>query len=276
MAQLRGVILDVDGTLVDSNDAHASAWMQALEEHGYTVPYEKVRGLIGMGGDNLLPEAAGLDIDQSPGSSIARRWEELFQKEYLPRLQAFPQVRELLRRMKDSGLKLVVASSAKASQLKPLLKLTGAEDVIEARTSSDDADSSKPDADIVASALRKLGFAPDEVLMLGDTPYDIQAAGKIGVKVVALRCGGFSDDDLKGALAIYDSPADVVLHYDESPFVKTGRWRGIDEAYATPDQAEGERTPGEKNTLNIGRTPGQAEGDRATIEADLRRQDKRP
>lgn len=273
MAELRGVILDIDGTLVDSNDAHASAWVRALQEHGYNVPYEDVRRLIGMGGDNLLPEVAGLDKEQEPGKTIAHRWSELFQEDYLPHLQAFPQVRELLQRMKDSGLKLVVASSAKLDHLEPLLKLAGADDLIEEQTSSDDADNSKPDPDIVASALHKLGFAPDEVLMLGDTPYDVQAAGKIGVKVVAVRCGGFSDDDLQRALAVYDSPADLLLHYDESPFAAAVRWRGVDEALATPDQAEGERDPGDKNTLNVGRTPGKAEGTREAVEESLRRQE---
>ncbi|MBI5667143.1 MAG: HAD family hydrolase [Chloroflexi bacterium] len=273
MAQLRGVILDVDGTLVDSNDAHAAAWVQALQEYGYSVPYEKVRQLIGMGGDNLLPAAAGLDKEQEPGKSIARRWSDLFQNDYLPHLRAFPKVRELLQRMTDSGLKLVAASSSKLDHVQALLKLAGAQDLVTGYTSSDDAENSKPDPDIVASALRKLGFTPDEVLMLGDSPYDVQAAGKIGVNVVAVRCGGFSDEDLRGALAIYDSPADLLLHYDESPFATSRRWRGVDEALATPDQAEGERDPGDKNTLNIGRTPGKAEGTRDAVEESLRRQE---
>lgn len=270
MADVRGVILDVDGTLVDSNDAHAFAWVEAFKEQGYDVPFEKVRRLIGMGSDNLLPAAAGLDKHQEPGKTIARRWGEIFESEYLPKLQAFPQTRELLQKMRYTGLTLVVASSAKQNHLKGLLQLVGAEDLIDDKTSSDDADRSKPEPDIIASALEKLGLAADEVLMLGDTPYDIEAANKIGVQVVAMRCGGFSDDDLKGAVAIYDSPAQILLEYASSPFASGSRWRIIDDSKATPDQAEGERDPDDKNTLNVARTPGQAEGDRQTVEEDLR------
>lgn len=220
MKQIRGVILDVDGTLVDSNDAHAHAWVDALAEHGISVPFEKVRPLIGMGGDKLLPEASGIGEDTPEGGRISERRGEIFKERYLPKLKAFPSTRELLRRMRDDGLKLVVASSAKEDELKSLLKIAGADDLIEEKTSSDDAENSKPDPDIVKAALESSGLAPDEVVMIGDTPYDIESASRAGVRVVAVRTGGWKDADLSGAIAIFDDPADLLARYESSPLGK--------------------------------------------------------
>jgi HAD superfamily hydrolase (TIGR01509 family) len=217
MKRIRGVILDIDGTLVDSNDAHAEAWVEALAEHGIRVEFEKVRRLIGMGGDKLLPEVSGIAEETDEGKSISERRGELFKERWLPHLKPFPKTRELLERMRDEGLELVVASSAKKDEMDPLLKIAGADRLIEEKTSSDDAENSKPDPDIVKAALDNLGYAPDEVLMLGDTPYDIEAADRTGVKVIALRCGGWNDDGLEGAVAIYDDPADLLANYESSP-----------------------------------------------------------
>jgi phosphoglycolate phosphatase-like HAD superfamily hydrolase len=119
----------------------------------------------------------------------------------------------------EHGVKLVVASSAKEEELKGLLKVCGADRFIEAKTSSDDADKSKPDPDIVHAALGSIGLPASEVLMLGDTPYDIEAAGRAGVAVIALRCGGWGDAQLARAIAIYDDPADLLKRFDESPLV---------------------------------------------------------
>ena len=217
MSKIRGIILDIDGTLVDSNDAHAKAWVEALAEHRINVPYEQVRGLIGKGGDKLLPEVSGISEETPEGEAISKRRGEIFKSRYLPHIKAFPRTRELLQRMRDDGLKLVVASSAKEDELKPLLEKAGAADLIEEKTSSDDAENSKPDPDIVKAALDGADFAAAEAVMLGDTPYDIEAASKAGVKVIAFRCGGWDDAGLAGAIAIYDGPADLLAHYDDSP-----------------------------------------------------------
>jgi HAD superfamily hydrolase (TIGR01509 family) len=217
LGHIRGVILDVDGTLVDSNDAHAQAWVDALAEHDIQVGFEKVRPLVGMGGDKLLPEVSGIEEDTPEGERISKRRGEIFKQRYLPTLKAFPSTRELLQRMRDEGLKLVVASSAKEDELNPLLKIAGADGLVEEKTSSDDAENSKPDPDIVKAALDGSGLAPDEVLMLGDTPYDIESASGAGVGVVAFRCGGWEDSDLSGAIAIYDGPADLLSNYESSP-----------------------------------------------------------
>lgn len=219
MAAFQGVILDVDGTLVDSNDAHARAWQAAFREHGHDADFDQIIRLVGMGGDHLIPEVCGLTKDSPEGTAINKRRGELFKTQELPRLKAFPHTRELLETMRAHGLRLTVASSAQGDELTPLLELAGAKDLVEAETSSSDAEKSKPDPDIVQAALAKLGLAPAQAVMLGDTPYDIAAASKAGVAVIALRCGGWDDEGLQGALAIYDDPADLLAHFDQSPLV---------------------------------------------------------
>ncbi|HYP29895.1 MAG TPA: HAD family hydrolase [Blastocatellia bacterium] len=218
---VRGVILDVDGTLVDSNDAHARAWVEALSEQGVEAEFEKARRLIGMGGDKLLPELSGIEEESPEGRRASERRGRIFKEKYLPSIKPLPGARELLKRMTEDGLKLTVASSAKKDELDPLLEVAGASDLMEEKTSSDDAENSKPDPDIVEAALGKAGLSPDEVVMIGDTPYDIESAGKAGVGVIALRSGGWKDEDLSGAIAIYEDPADLLAHYDESPLKKS-------------------------------------------------------
>lgn len=223
MAALRAVLLDIDGTLVDSNDAHAHAWEEALRHFGHDVPFEKVRALIGKGGDKLLAEAAGIDKETPHGKAIDQRRERTFKRDYLPRLKPFPEARELLRRLREEGLCLVVATSAQRAEMDALLELCGASELIDANTSSDDADKSKPDPDIIQAALRKADVSANEALMLGDTPYDLEAARRSGVETVAVRSGGWGDDALAGALAIYTDVADLRAHYDESPFARRRR-----------------------------------------------------
>ena len=155
------------------------------------------------------------------GEDLSRRRREIFRKKFLPRLQAFPQVRELLERMRSGGLKRVVASASRREQLEPMLRLAGIEDLVEAITSASEVEDPKPEPDVVAAALDKLALAPEQVLMLGDTPYDIEAAGKIGVRVVALCSGGWAAADLPGALAVYRDPADLLARFDTSPFACT-------------------------------------------------------
>jgi HAD superfamily hydrolase (TIGR01509 family) len=220
MSRLQGVLLDVDGTLVDSNDAHAKAWVQALEESGVAVHSDKVRKLIGKGGDKLLPEAVGIDAYSAKGKRISQRRGEIFERQFLPKLQPFPGARYLLVRMKQQGLRLAVASSAKKDELNGLLQLCNVQDLLEKSTSSDDALSSKPSPDIVQAALAKNYLRAGETILLGDTPYDIEAARQAGVRAVALRCGGWSNADLSGALAIYDNPIDLLSKFDQSPFAK--------------------------------------------------------
>lgn len=216
----RAILLDVDGTLVDSNDAHAAAWSEALEKHGFHVPFERVRPLIGKGGDKLLPEVTGLDDESDEARALLRTRTQLFLSRFLPQVRPFAQVRALLERFKQDDYRLVVASSAKAKELEGLLERSGVADLIETETTADDAENSKPDPDIVQAALAKLRLPPREALMLGDTPYDVEAASRAGVAIVGVRCGGWDDRSLGGALAVYADPADLLAHYDQSPFAK--------------------------------------------------------
>ena len=215
--RIRAVLLDIDGTLVDSNDAHARAWVEALREHGQDVPFDRVRPLIGMGGDTLLPRVAGIESESPEGTAIDRRRAQLVKERYGPTLRACPGTRALLERLRDAGLRLIVATSAKEDELDGLLARTGAADLLRERVSSSEVDAAKPAPDIIQAALEKLDLPAEAVVLLGDTPYDIEAAARAGVRTIALRCGGWDDRALAGALAVYEHPADLLAHLDESP-----------------------------------------------------------
>jgi HAD superfamily hydrolase (TIGR01509 family) len=215
----RTVIFDVDGTLVDSNNAHALAWVKALREHGFVVDFAQVRWLIGMGGDKLLPRLTELDSESDEGRAIAKRRRTMFMSEYLPKLQPTRGARSLVQRLHDEGLTLVVATSAEQEEVDSLLALAGVSHLFHRTASSDDAEHSKPDPDIVHAALRQSGSPPSEAIMIGDTPYDVEAAAAAGIKLIALRSGGWwVDDAFSGAIAIYDDPADLLARLAESPF----------------------------------------------------------
>lgn len=216
---LKAVLFDVDGTLVDSNDAHARAWVQAFSERGVTVDPAHVRRCIGMGGDKLMPAVSGLDEESPKGSAIAKRRGEIFMNELLPALKPLKDAEGVVAAVKERGLTAVAASSAQKNELKALLRLAGAASLMDAATSSDDAEESKPAPDIVEAALKRAKAVASEAIMIGDTPYDVEAAQRAGVRVIAFRSGGWADADLRGAIAIYDGPWDLLARLDESPIV---------------------------------------------------------
>jgi len=218
MSRPRAVLLDVDGTLIDTNDAHAHAWVEVCHEFGHEVAFGEARRMIGMGGDRVLPTLTGLEEESETGEKMKKRRGEIFRERYLPSCQPFPRARALLERFRDEGLELVVATSASKDDMAALLKAAGVADLVDAKTSSSDADASKPAPDIVEAALANAGCAPHEAVMLGDTPYDVEASGRAGVRCVALRCGGWDDQALSAAAAIYQDAADLLDHYDTSPF----------------------------------------------------------
>jgi HAD superfamily hydrolase (TIGR01509 family) len=220
MPRFRGIILDVDGTLIDSNDAHAHSWVWALRRFGHAVRYDQVRRLIGMGGDNLLPRVAQLEKESQEGTQIAKRYLEIFKAHYLPHLKPLPGASALVEHLKHSNFRIAVGSSAEADVLETLLDIAQVKDLIEETVSSKDAENSKPAPDVILVALDRLQLPPEEVIMLGDTPFDIASATKAGVRTIALRSGGWTDADLDEALAIYDDPADLLAHYNQSPLVE--------------------------------------------------------
>ena len=213
---LKGVIFDIDGTLVDSNDAHAQSWVETFAEFGYEVPFDVVRPLIGMGGDKLLPKTVGVSNDSEQGKKLSRRRSEIFRQHYLPKLRPFAGSRELVLRIRADDLKPIVATSAKDEELKGLLKAATVDDLMEEKATASDAKRSKPDPDIVHAAISESGILPNALVMIGDTPYDVEAAGRAGVRIIAFRCGGWNDDDLAGAVEIYDGPADLLSRYELS------------------------------------------------------------
>jgi HAD superfamily hydrolase (TIGR01509 family) len=213
---IRAVLLDVDGTLIDSNDAHARAWVDVGDEFGHRIDFGEVRWLIGMGGDRVLPKLTGLEEESTEGKKLLERRGEIFRTRYLPRLEAFASTHALLERMREDGKRLVIATSASAEDLKALLKQADLEGVMDDATNADEAESSKPAPDIVEAALAKSGVSADEAVMIGDTPYDVKAALRAGVRVIGVRCGGWTDAELRGASEVYADPRDLLERYDSS------------------------------------------------------------
>lgn len=220
---VKAVIFDVDGTLVDSVDLHAQAWQKAFKQYGYELPYEPIRHQIGKGSDQLIPEFISQEEYEKVGEKIADCRKEIYQKQLLPQVRPFGQVRELFERLKADGKKISLASSAQEGTVEAYKKLLQIEDLIDGATSTTDVQKSKPEPDIFQAALDKLeGIAASEVIVVGDTPYDAQAANKINLHTIGVLCGGFSEAELReaGCIAIYDDPADLLAHYEQSPLAQ--------------------------------------------------------
>ena len=204
------VLLDVDGTLVDTNDAHARSWLLAFEEAGYAATFAHVRPLIGMGADHLLPSVSpDLRSDQDPGKRIARRRGEIFKERFLRSVRPMPGARELLLALKERNVRCVIATSAGESELVALLRIARIDDLVDAAASHNDASSSKPSPEILKAALDKSGATTENSVMLGDTRYDLAAARAAGMPAISLRCGGASEADLAASDAVFDAPADL-------------------------------------------------------------------
>jgi HAD superfamily hydrolase (TIGR01509 family) len=214
------ILFDIDGTLLDSNDLHARAWVEVFRRHGHEVSVEAARRQIGKGADKLMPVFLPEDEVKRIGEKLKKERVALFREEYLPQARVFPKVRELFERLAAEGKQVALASSATGPELKEYTERLGIADLLDARTSADDAERSKPDPDIFLAALHRLGDPdPAETVVVGDTPYDAEAGGKAGLRVVGVTCGGWSADDLRaaGCVAVYRDPADLLAHYEQSP-----------------------------------------------------------
>ncbi|MHC5536750.1 HAD family hydrolase [Singulisphaera rosea] len=220
---IRAAIFDIDGTLIDSVDMHARAWQEAFRHFGHEFSFEQVRGQIGKGGDQLMPALLPEDVVKRRGEEIEKYRSELFKREYLSQIRAFPGVRDLFRWIQADGKKIALASSAKADELTVYKQIAGIDGLVDVETSSDDADKSKPHPDIFEVTLQRLGaMPPADVIAIGDTPYDVEAASKAGIRTIGVLCGGFPEHDLQGAgcIAIYRDPAALLAGYPESPLVR--------------------------------------------------------
>lgn len=217
MSKVSAVIFDIDGTLLLSNEAHARAYVEAASLVGIKADFSQIRRLIGKGGDKLIPEAFGFEQNSTLGKELDELKGKIFKTRYLPSLQPAPGASPLLSQLHRDGVALAVATSGDKTNAEALLERAGVKDLIDDMATADDVDASKPEPDLVHAALRKLDSDLSSVVMIGDTPYDVQAARNAGVQIVAVRCGGFwSDGQLKGAIAIYDHPAEILAHYEET------------------------------------------------------------
>jgi HAD superfamily hydrolase (TIGR01509 family) len=225
VSTLRGVLFDVDGTLVDTTFLHAVCWSEALRQHGHRVPAADVHHAIGMSGEKLLGHCLGDDRDTDQDDALTAAHLTLY-KQWWGRLNPLPGAGELLRRCAANGLRVVLASSASEEELGALRCALDAEDVIDAATSSSDAQSGKPAPDIVVSALDKSGLDATEVVFVGDAVWDGCAAQHAGIPFIAVTCGGTPAPELRraGALEVWTDPANLLDNFDKSAL--TGR-RGL-------------------------------------------------
>lgn len=209
------VIFDVDGTLVDSVDLHAEAWRQAFLAFGKQVSFSAIRQQIGKGGDQLLPVFLTKAEVELFGDELETHRGKLFRVDFLQKVRAFPRVRELFRRLIDDGKKLAVASSAKGKELETYLKLADISDLVKIRVSADDVEKSKPHPDLFQVALQRLDVSGPDAAVVGDTPYDAQAAERAGIPPVGVLSGGFPREELTeaGCREIYRDPADLLFRY---------------------------------------------------------------
>ena len=218
LMQASGVIFDVDGTLVDSVDFHAEAWQRTFAAFGIDVPVSAIRSQIGKGGDQLMPVFLPADLIERQGAQIEAHRKALFTRDYMEKVCGFSGVPDLFRRLRGSGQRIALGSSASGDELNAYKQAAGIGDLTDVETTSDDAERSKPHPDIFTAALQQLRLPASAVVVVGDTPYDIEAANKAGMRSIALLCGGFPEADLMaaGALAVFRDPADLLWSLTEA------------------------------------------------------------
>lgn len=215
---LKAVIFDVDGTLVDSVDLHAHAWVEAIRHFGYHAEFDAVRAQIGKGGDQLIPLFVPETDLPRVQADLDHFRHELFGRKYMKRVRGFRRVRGLFQHLRAAGLRVALASSAKGDELTQYKRLAEIEDLVDVETSSDDADRSKPFPDIFEAALARLGVTAEEAVAVGDSPWDAKAAGRVGLPVIGVLSGGFAEEDLRraGCAEIYRDPEDLHHRYATS------------------------------------------------------------
>ena len=215
-------VFDVDGTLVDTAYQHAIAWYRSFRRHDLTFPVWRLHRLIGMGGDTLVPEIAGPEVEERLGDELRKGWTEEYEQ-LLPEVSLLTGARDLLEDVKGRGFRLVLASSGKANQVDHYLDLLDARSLAEAWTTSEDVERSKPEPDLIVAALDKIGGG--SAVMIGDSVWDVEAAKKLDIPTLAVRTGGFSVEELKdaGAIDVFDSLVDFRARLDATPLAAPGR-----------------------------------------------------
>ena len=214
-------ILDVDGTLVDTNYHHAIAWYRAFREHDLVLPIWTVHRSIGMGGDQLVGALAGEDWEKEHGDAVRDTEKELYMQ-LIGEVNPLPRARELIERLKEEGHSVVLASSAKEDEIDHYLDLLDARELADDWTTSADVEATKPEPDLVKAAREKA--EEDGAVLVGDSVYDCEAAGRAGVETIAVLTGGFSREELReaGAVTVFESPSELLDRFDETPFAGGG------------------------------------------------------
>lgn len=216
---IKAILFDIDGTLVDSNDQHVLTWEEVFAGEGLSFSRQVIHDQIGKGADMLVPTLLP-GADEAEAERLGMAHGEVFKARYLAGVKPFPGAHDLLVRVHEAGRQVVLASSASKAELEHYLGLLDVSDLVVAMTSADDVENTKPAPDIFSTALKKVApLGPDEVLVVGDTPYDVEAARKCGIAAVALRSGKFADEVLRdaGAVRIYDDAAALLADFDASP-----------------------------------------------------------
>jgi HAD superfamily hydrolase (TIGR01549 family) len=209
-------ILDVDGTLVDTNYHHALAWHRAFREHGIVIPVWRLHRHVGMGGDKFVAAVGGNEVEERLGDELRERWEARFD-EMLPEVEPLEGARDLIVELKRLGGAVVLASSAVEKHVEAFLDKLDARELADSWTTKDDVEASKPDPDLVRAALDKAGT--DDAVMVGDTPWDVEAARRCGLETIAVLTGGYGEQELRdaGAVAVFESVDEFRRRLGETP-----------------------------------------------------------
>jgi HAD superfamily hydrolase (TIGR01549 family) len=215
----RAVLFDIDGTLMDSVNLHAQAWQEALARFGKQVKYEDIRSQIGRAGDKLLPVFLDEEELERFGEDLDEYRAGLYERQYLPWAKPFPGARDLLARLKQAGTLVGLASSCKRTELGYYLRSVGGASLVDAATTAEDAEQSKPQLDVFLACLEKLALDPGDAVAVGDSPYDAVAAGRAGIRTVGVLSGAFPQRDLEeaGCIAIYQDVGDILERLQTSP-----------------------------------------------------------
>jgi HAD superfamily hydrolase (TIGR01549 family) len=213
---MRAAILDIDGTLVDTNYHHAVAWYRAFRRHGVVPPLWRIHRHIGMGGDQLVEAVAGREVEEASGNAIRHSEEELYM-ELIEEVEPFEGASELIGDLKRRGLSVVLASSAKSDEVDRYLDMLEARELADGWTTSADVEATKPEPDLVRAALGKAGT--EDAVMVGDTPWDAKAAARAGIETLAVLTGGFAEGELReaGAITVFESVAKLREGLDRTP-----------------------------------------------------------
>jgi phosphoglycolate phosphatase-like HAD superfamily hydrolase len=215
---IKAVIFDIDGTLIDSNDAHAESFAKAFEKYGKTVSFEELNRLIGMGAEDILEKYLNKKEIEKFGEELIEYRKNIFLKDYLPDVKVFAKTRELFEKLKTDKIQTALASSAGEDELKEYKKLLNIDDLIEEETNADDAEEAKPEPDIFLTAFEKLkNVEKENILVVGDTPYDAEAAGKAKLKIFGVESGGWTRAKLieEGCEEVYQDIAEICENYEK-------------------------------------------------------------